>query len=58
MFWGDRDKERGSELSMKEEGKMKSKMKWVGFVGLVLSTFSVFTHFPVARFTEEGVAEY
>ncbi|KAJ9147472.1 hypothetical protein P3X46_029630 [Hevea brasiliensis] len=45
---------------MKEEGKMvlKSKMKWVGLVGLVLSAFSLFVHFLLARFTEEGIAEY
>ncbi|EEF36467.1 conserved hypothetical protein [Ricinus communis] len=37
---------------MKGEGKMviKSRMKWVGLVGLVLSAFSLFT--------EEGIAEY
>ncbi|KAJ7974256.1 O-fucosyltransferase family protein [Quillaja saponaria] len=37
---------------------MKSKMKWVGLVGLVLSAFSIFVHFLLTRFTEEGVAEY
>ncbi|KAB5561030.1 hypothetical protein DKX38_005987 [Salix brachista] len=45
---------------MKGEGKMmiKSKMKWVGLVGLVLSAFSLFVHFLLARFTEEGIADY
>ncbi|KAJ9173135.1 hypothetical protein P3X46_016300 [Hevea brasiliensis] len=45
---------------MKGEGKMvfKSKMKCVGLVGLVLSAFSLFVHFLLARFTEEGLAEY
>ncbi|CAK7335253.1 unnamed protein product [Dovyalis caffra] len=45
---------------MKGEGKMvmKSKLKWVGLVGLVLSAFSLFVHFLLARFTEEGIAEY
>ncbi|GAV60096.1 O-FucT domain-containing protein [Cephalotus follicularis] len=45
---------------MKGEGKMvlKSKMKWVGLVGLVLSALSLFVHFLLARFTEDGIAEY
>ncbi|XP_061366882.1 O-fucosyltransferase 27-like [Gastrolobium bilobum] len=43
---------------MKGEGKMKSKMKWVGLIGLVLSAFSIFTHFLLARFTEDVIAEY
>ncbi|KAJ7971132.1 O-fucosyltransferase family protein [Quillaja saponaria] len=43
---------------MKGEGKMKSKMKWVGLIGLVLSAFSIFVHFLLARFTEESIAEY
>uniref|UniRef100_A0A2P2K2F3 Uncharacterized protein At1g04910 isoform X1 n=1 Tax=Rhizophora mucronata TaxID=61149 RepID=A0A2P2K2F3_RHIMU len=45
---------------MKGEGKiiMKSKMKWVGLVGLVLSAFSLFVHFLLARFSEEGISEY
>lgn len=45
---------------MKGEGKMvfKSKMKWVGLVGLVLSVISLFVHFLLARFTEEGISEY
>ena len=46
------------EYSMKGELKMKSKMKWVGLVGLVLSALSIFTHFLLARFTEMGIAEY
>lgn len=37
---------------------MKSKMKWVGLLGLVLSAFSIFIHFLLARFTQMGVAEY
>ncbi|XP_010999422.1 PREDICTED: uncharacterized protein At1g04910-like [Populus euphratica] len=45
---------------MKGERKMviKSKMKWVGLVGLVLSAFSLFVHFLLARFTEEGTTDY
>jgi hypothetical protein len=45
---------------MKGERKMmiKSKMKWVGLVGLVLSAFSLFVHFLLARFTEEGITDY
>lgn len=45
---------------MKGEGKMvlKSKMKWVGLVGLVLSAISLFVHFLLARFTEEGFSEF
>lgn len=45
---------------MKGEGKMvfKSKMKWVGLLGLVLSAISLFVHFLLARFTEGGVSEY
>ncbi|RZB98762.1 O-fucosyltransferase 27-like [Glycine soja] len=43
---------------MKGEVKMKSKMKWVGLLGLVLSAFSIFIHFLLARFTQMGVAEY
>lgn len=36
----------------------KSKMKWVGLLGLVLSAISLFVHFLLARFTEGGVSEY
>ncbi|XP_028085148.1 O-fucosyltransferase 27 [Camellia sinensis] len=45
---------------MKGEGKMvfKSKLKWVGLVGLVLSAFSIFTHFLLARYTEQGISEF
>lgn len=45
---------------MKGEGKMtfKSKMKWVGLIGLILSTFSLLVHIFLARFTEDGVSEY
>ncbi|KAJ4833090.1 O-fucosyltransferase 27 [Turnera subulata] len=45
---------------MKGEGKVvtMSKMKWVGLVGLVLSAVSLIVHFLLARFTEEGLAEY
>ncbi|CAK9155966.1 unnamed protein product [Ilex paraguariensis] len=45
---------------MKGEGKMvfKSKLKWVGLVGLVLSAFSLFTHFLLARYTDEGISNY
>ncbi|XP_059638498.1 O-fucosyltransferase 27 [Cornus florida] len=47
-------------VAMKGEGKMvfKSRLKWVGLVGLVLSAFSLFTHFLLARYTEEGITEY
>ncbi|KAJ8751743.1 hypothetical protein K2173_025920 [Erythroxylum novogranatense] len=45
---------------MKGEGKMvmKSKMKWIGLVGLVLSVFSLSVHFLLARFTDGGVYDY
>lgn len=45
---------------MKGEGKafLKSKLKWVGLFGLILSAFSIGVHFLLARFTEEGVGEY
>ncbi|XVF71327.1 hypothetical protein PTKIN_Ptkin12aG0028200 [Pterospermum kingtungense] len=44
---------------MKEgKGFLKSRMKWVGLVGLVLSAFSLFVHFLLARFTEYGFSEY
>ncbi|XP_057982094.1 O-fucosyltransferase 27 [Malania oleifera] len=45
---------------MKGEGKMvfKSRMKWVGLFGLVLSALSLFTHFLLARYTEEGISEF
>ncbi|KAL2329767.1 hypothetical protein Fmac_017348 [Flemingia macrophylla] len=43
---------------MKGEVKMKSKMKWVGLFGLVLSAFSIFIHFLLARFTQMGIADY
>lgn len=33
-------------------------MKWVGLVGLVLSAFSIFIHFLLARFTEMGISDY
>ncbi|KAA8530482.1 hypothetical protein F0562_005191 [Nyssa sinensis] len=47
-------------MGMKGEGKMlfRSKMKWVGLFGLVLSAFSIFTHFLLARYTGEGISEY
>lgn len=32
---------------------IKSKMKWVGLFGLVLSAFSLFTHFLLAGYTTE-----
>lgn len=37
---------------------LKSRMKWVGLVGIVLSAFSLFTHFFLARFTQEGISEF
>ncbi|KAL8475924.1 hypothetical protein ACS0TY_028545 [Phlomoides rotata] len=44
------------------EGKavvFKSKLKWVSLFGLVLSTFSLFTHFLLARYTNGiAVSEY
>lgn len=44
------------------EGKMsfkiKSRMKWAVLVGLVLSTFSILTHFFLARYTYGGITEY
>ncbi|KAK7841581.1 o-fucosyltransferase 27 [Quercus suber] len=45
---------------MKGEGKMvlNSRMKWVGLVGLVLSAFSLFIHFLLARFSAEAVVDY
>ncbi|KAL5739320.1 hypothetical protein ACOSP7_028234 [Xanthoceras sorbifolium] len=45
---------------MKGEGKMllKSKMKWVGLVGLILSVFSILVHILLARFTDDGVSDY
>ncbi|XP_047167519.1 O-fucosyltransferase 27-like [Vigna umbellata] len=43
---------------MKGELKMKSKMKWVGLFGLVLSAFSIFIHFLLARFTQMGAADF
>lgn len=45
---------------MKGESKMvfKSKMKWVGLVGLVLSAFSIFIHLLLARYTEDGISDY
>ncbi|XP_051118964.1 O-fucosyltransferase 27 [Andrographis paniculata] len=37
----------------------KSKLKWVGLFGLVLSAFSLFTHFLLARYTDGfAVSEY
>ncbi|XP_076954418.1 O-fucosyltransferase 27-like [Bidens hawaiensis] len=43
-------------------GKMviKSKLKWVGLVGLVLSALSLFTHFLLARYsyTDDLITEY
>ena len=45
---------------MKGEAKMvfKSRMKWVGLLGLVLSAFSLFVHFLLARYTEDGISDY
>ncbi|KAK6129107.1 hypothetical protein DH2020_037143 [Rehmannia glutinosa] len=44
------------------EGKVvvfKSKLKWVGLFGLVLSAFSIFTHFLLARYTDGfAISEY
>lgn len=36
----------------------KSRMKWVGLVGLFLSAISLFVHFLLARFTFGGISEY
>ncbi|KAL6526308.1 hypothetical protein OROMI_029948 [Orobanche minor] len=41
------------------EGKavvFKSKLKWAALFGLVLSAFSLFTHFLLARYSSDGVA--
>lgn len=48
---------KGTEM---KEGKAgtKSKLKWVGLVGLVLSSLSISVHFFLARFTEHGFSEY
>ncbi|KAK4783426.1 hypothetical protein SAY86_007800 [Trapa natans] len=45
---------------MKGEGKagMKSKLKWVGLTGLLLSSLSISVHFFLAMFTEHGVSDY
>lgn len=37
---------------------LKSKLRLVGLVGLVLSAFSLFTHFLLARYTGEAISEY
>ncbi|CAI0553252.1 unnamed protein product, partial [Linum tenue] len=37
---------------------MKSKLKWVGLVGLILSALSLFLHFTLARFSDPGVSDY
>ncbi|KAL3813510.1 hypothetical protein ACJIZ3_014778 [Penstemon smallii] len=40
-------------------GVFKSKLKWVGLFGLVLSAFSLFTHFLLARYSDGfDVSEY
>lgn len=41
-------------------GKMviKSKLKWVALFGLVLSAFSLFAHFLLARYTGESIPGY
>ncbi|XP_041007607.1 O-fucosyltransferase 27-like isoform X1 [Juglans microcarpa x Juglans regia] len=45
---------------MKGQGKMflNSRLKWIGLFGLLLSAFSLFIHFLLARFTEGGIIEY
>lgn len=48
-------------MKSKGEGKtmVSKKMKWVGLVGLVVSAFSLVTHFLLARHTYGGaVTEY
>lgn len=35
-------------------GGIKTRMKWIGLVGLFLSVFSLFTHFLLARYTDYG----
>ena len=37
---------------------LNSRLKWVGLVGLVLSAISLFIHFLLARFTDDGYIEY
>ncbi|AEE77631.1 O-fucosyltransferase family protein [Arabidopsis thaliana] len=45
---------------MKGEGKvfLKSRMKWIGLLGLVLSAFSLLVHFLLAGFTDDSISDY
>ncbi|KAL1199588.1 O-fucosyltransferase 27 [Cardamine amara subsp. amara] len=45
---------------MKGEGKvfLKSRMKWIGLLGLVLSIFSLLVHFLLAGFTNDSISDY
>ncbi|CAM8982852.1 unnamed protein product [Rhodiola kirilowii] len=45
---------------MKGEGRMvfKSRLKWVGLFGLLLSALSLFTHFLLARYTQDAVSDF
>ncbi|CAN8265853.1 unnamed protein product [Cochlearia groenlandica] len=46
---------------MKGESKVfffKSRMKWIGLVGLVLSVFSLLLHFLLAGFTDDSISDY
>ncbi|CAN0876143.1 O-fucosyltransferase 27 [Linum grandiflorum] len=52
-------------LGMKGEGNnsskaivMKSKLKWVGLAGLILSALSLFVHFLLARFSDQDISDY
>lgn len=48
------------EREMKGEGKvfLKSRMKWIGLLGLVLSVFSLIVHFLLAGFTDDSISDY
>ncbi|VVB04463.1 unnamed protein product [Arabis nemorensis] len=45
---------------MKGEGKvfLKSRMKWIGLLGLVLSALSLLVHFLLAGFTDDSISDY
>ncbi|EFH53468.1 hypothetical protein ARALYDRAFT_484728 [Arabidopsis lyrata subsp. lyrata] len=45
---------------MKGEGKvfLKSRMKWIGLLGLFLSAFSLLVHFLLAGFTDDSISDY
>lgn len=37
---------------------LKSRMKWIGLLGLVLSAFSLLVHFLLAGFTDDSISDY